>query len=305
MNACTMKNKKQAKNSVKKLSILIPAYNESKTIIGILEKIIRVDLPESIKKEIIIIDDCSTDHTDEKVAQVMKSHSEMYIKYIRLKENRGKGYAVRTGITNATGEIIIVQDADLEYDPNDYSILLQPILSGKYKIVYGSRLLNRNNKYSYHSFYWGGRLISLITSLLFSCKITDEPTCYKMFDASVLKSIPLTYDRFGFCPEITAKARRCGYAIKEVPINYYPRSKQEGKKIKWCDGVEAICILFKFRFHNKWQPMQYRNMRKANTAYQSRPVTNRRRLLKNVSFLIHTFSILCILQTTRISLGVF
>ena len=215
MNACTMKNKKQAKNSVKKLSILIPAYNESKTIVGILEKIIRVDLPETIKKEIIIIDDCSTDHTDEKVAQVMKSHSEMYIKYIRLKENRGKGYAVRTGITNATGEIIIVQDADLEYDPNDYSILLQPILSGKYKIVYGSRLLNRNNKYSYHSFYWGGRLISLITSLLFSCKITDEPTCYKMFDASVLKSIPLTYDRFGFCPEITAKARRCGYAIKK------------------------------------------------------------------------------------------
>ena len=286
MNAYTMKNKKQAKNSIKKLSILIPAYNESKTIVGILEKIIRVDLPETIKKEIIIIDDCSTDHTDEKVAQVMKSHSEMYIKYIRLKENRGKGYAVRTGITNATGEIIIVQDADLEYDPNDYSILLQPILSGKYKIVYGSRLLNRNNKYSYHSFYWGGRLISLITSLLFSCKITDEPTCYKMFDASVLKSIPLTYDRFGFCPEITAKARRCGYAIKEVPINYYPSSKQEGKKIKWCDGVEAICILFKFRFHNKWQPMQYRNMRKANTAYQSRPVTNRRRLLKNVSFLI-------------------
>ena len=146
MNAYTMKNKKQAKNSIKKLSILIPAYNESKTIVGILEKIIRVDLPETIKKEIIIIDDCSTDHTDEKVAQVMKSHSEMYIKYIRLKENRGKGYAVRTGITNATGEIIIVQDADLEYDPNDYSILLQPILSGKYKIVYGSRLLNRNNR---------------------------------------------------------------------------------------------------------------------------------------------------------------
>lgn len=281
-----MKNNKRSKNSIEKLSVILPAYNESETITLILEKIISVDLPDNIRKEIIIIDDCSTDNTGERVKQTIKSHPEICIKYVRLDENRGKGYAVRTGITKSTGEIIIIQDADLEYDPNDYSVLLPPILSGEYKIVYGSRLLNRDNRYSYRSFYWGGRFISWITSLLFSCKITDEPTCYKMFDASVLKSIPLSSDRFGFCPEVTAKVRRCGYTIKEVPINYYPRSKKEGKKIKWQDGVEAICILFKFRFSNKWKPKLDKMTRKENSIHRPSAVQNRKWLLKNVSFLI-------------------
>ena len=136
----------------------------------------------------------------------------------------------------------------MEYDPADYSNLLPFILSGEYKVVYGSRLLNRDNRYSYRSFYWGGRFVSFVTSLLFGVKITDEPTCYKMFDAAVLKSIPLASDRFGFCPEVTAKVLKRGYSIKEVPIKYYPRSKKEGKKIKWRDGIEAIYILFKYRF---------------------------------------------------------
>lgn len=281
-----MKSNKQSISRVEKLSVILPAYNESETITLILEKIISVDLPCNIRKEIIIIDDCSTDNTRERVNQTTKSHPEICIKYVRLDENRGKGYAVRAGITKSTGEIIIIQDADLEYDPNDYSVLLRPILSGEYKIVYGSRLLNRDNQYSYRSFYWGGRIISWITSLLFSCKITDEPTCYKMFDASVLKSIPLSSDRFGFCPEVTAKVRRCGYAIKEVPINYYPRSKKEGKKIKWQDGVEAICILFKFRFSNKWKPKPYKKTRKESSIHRPSAVQNRKWLLKNVSFLI-------------------
>lgn len=286
MNAYAMKNKNRSKKTIRKLSVILPAYNESETITRILEKIISVDLPNNISKEIIIIDDCSTDHTREQVKQTMESHPDICIEYVRLKENRGKGYAVRTGITNSTGEIIIIQDADLEYDPDDYPVLLQPILSGECKIVYGSRLLNKNNKYSYHSFYWGGRLISLVTSLLFSCNITDEPTCYKMFETTVLKSIPLTYDRFGFCPEVTAKVRRCGYTIKEVPINYYPRSKKEGKKIKWHDGVEAIYILFKFRFCNKWKPAKYKNIHKEHPIRRPLFAMNGKRVLKNVSFLI-------------------
>lgn len=281
-----MKNKKQLKGSIEKLSIIIPAYNESKTITRILEKIISVNLPNNIKKEIIIIDDCSTDDTKEKVEEAKQSYPTAFIRYIKLKENSGKGYAVQTGITHSTGEIIIIQDADLEYDPNDYSILLHPILSGEYKVVYGSRLLNKKNKYSYYSFYWGGRLISFITGLLFSCKITDEPTCYKMFDASVLKSIPLTCNRFGFCPEVTAKLRRCGYPIKEVPINYYPRSKKEGKKIKWCDGLEAIYILFKFRFCNQWMTTQQQNRLKKDSSYKTLSAIHVKRFVKDVCFLI-------------------
>jgi glycosyltransferase involved in cell wall biosynthesis len=230
------------------LSVIIPAYNEAKTIVQVLEKVMRVELPDKIKKEIIVVDDCSVDDTNVKVERIIEAYPYRLIKYIKLDENRGKGYAVRTGIAQATGEIVIIQDADLEYDPNDYALLLQPILSGEYKVVYGSRLLNKNNSYSYRSFYWGGRFVSFITSLLFFRKITDEPTCYKMFDASLLKSIPLTSDRFGFCPEVTAKVLRRGYKIKEVPISYYPRSKEEGKKIKWHDGFEAIGILIKYRF---------------------------------------------------------
>ena len=230
------------------LSIIIPAYNEAGTIARVLEKVMRAELPDGIGKEIIVVDDCSADGTDREVKRTMAAHPGTFIKHIELNKNRGKGYAVRTGIAYSTGEVIIIQDADLEYDPDDYAALLQPILSGAYKVVYGSRLLNGKNNHSYRSFYWGGRLVSLITSLLFGQKITDEPTCYKMFDASLLKSIPLTSDRFGFCPEVTAKVLGRGYKIKEVPIRYYPRSKKEGKKIKWSDGIEAICLLVRYKF---------------------------------------------------------
>ncbi|MBQ7824341.1 MAG: glycosyltransferase family 2 protein [Bacteroidaceae bacterium] len=240
------------RNKTRKLSIIIPAYNESKTIVQVLNKILSIPLYDTqnsiITKEIIIVDDCSTDNTQKKVAEFIEQRPSELIKYTKLEKNHGKGYAVRTGIHLATGDVIIIQDADLEYDPADYSNLLPFILSGEYKVVYGSRLLNRDNRYSYRSFYWGGRLVSFVTSLLFGVKITDEPTCYKMFDAAVLKSIPLASDRFGFCPEITAKVLKRGYSIKEVPIKYYPRSKKEGKKIKWRDGIEAIYILFKYRF---------------------------------------------------------
>lgn len=235
--------------NIRTLSIIIPAYNEASTITQILNKVIEAPLPNSIKKEILVIDDCSTDDTGHKVKQIQRNTQggEVRIVYTKLKENKGKGYAVREGIRLAAGEAIIIQDADLEYDPNDYTSLILPLLNDECRVVYGSRILKRENKYSYQTFYLGGRFISLVTSILFNQKITDEPTCYKTFDASLLKSIPLTSNRFGFCPEVTAKVLRKGIKIKEVPISYFPRSKQEGKKIKWRDGVEALYLLLKYR----------------------------------------------------------
>lgn len=236
--------------NIRKLSIIIPAYNEANTIAQILYGVVNAPLPSGIEKEIIIIDDCSTDNTALQVRKVQQSNPNAHIIYTKLKENKGKGFAVRTGIKLANGEAIIIQDADLEYDPNDYTNMLQLLINDECKVVYGSRILNQQNKYSYHSFYWGGRFISFVTSILFTQKITDEPTCYKMFESSLLKSIPLTSNRFGFCPEVTAKILRKGIQIKEVPINYFPRTKQEGKKIKWRDGAEALYLLIKYRWGN-------------------------------------------------------
>lgn len=236
--------------NIRKLSIIIPAYNEANTIAQLLYGVVNAPLPSGIEKEIIIIDDCSTDNTALQVRKVQQSNPNAHIIYTKLKENKGKGFAVRTGIKLANGEAIIIQDADLEYDPNDYTNMLQLLINDECKVVYGSRILNQQNKYSYHSFYWGGRFISFVTSILFTQKITDEPTCYKMFESSLLKSIPLTSNRFGFCPEVTAKILRKGIQIKEVPINYFPRTKQEGKKIKWRDGAEALYLLIKYRWGN-------------------------------------------------------
>lgn len=248
---------------MKVLSIIIPSYNEAKTLPLILSKIISVNLPDDVLKDIIIIDDCSIDETASVVSDIIRSYPDEKIRYIKLEKNRGKGYAVRTGIQHSIGDIVIIQDADLEYEPNDYNQLITPILEGKYKVVYGSRILNKNNKFSYFSFYWGGRLISLFTRILFGQHITDEPTCYKVFDSQLIKAIPLSSDRFGFCPEVTAKLLKLGYKIKELPIHYYPRSKQEGKKIKWKDGVEALYLLFKYRFDNNWiKQMKWNNNEK-------------------------------------------
>jgi glycosyltransferase involved in cell wall biosynthesis len=233
---------------MKLLSVIIPSYNEAGTIAQIVEKVMAAELPDNIQKEIVVVDDCSTDNTASIVKRLIGKYSNRRIRYFRHEQNRGKGYAVRTGIAKATGEAIIIQDADLEYDPADYAALLGPLMEGQYKVVYGSRMLNKENRISYRSFYWGGRFISWATTLLFGQLITDEPTCYKLFDAQLLTSIPLTSNRFGFCPEVTAKILRAGYPIKEIPIRYYPRSKSEGKKIKWRDGAEALYLLLKYRF---------------------------------------------------------
>ncbi len=157
---------------------------------------------------------------------------------------------MRTGIALATGDWIIIQDADLEYDPEDYNPLLQWVIENNAKVVYGSRFLKPSNKHSYLRFYLGGRLVTFVTNLLYGQHLTDEPTCYKFFDAQFLKSIPLKCQGFEFCPEVTAKVCKKGIKIHEIPINYYPRSIAEGKKINWKDGLEAIWTLLKYRFKN-------------------------------------------------------
>ena len=237
-----------------KLSVIIPAYNEQETIKELIELVKKVDLKKyNIEKEILVIDDGSKDKT----VEIVKKISD--IKLIVREKNGGKGAAVKTGIKNASGDIIIIQDADLEYDPEEYYKCIKPIIDGKTKVVYGSRFLSQKQKKvnllffkkhenAYRMAYFGGRFLTLIANFLYNSKITDEATCYKTFDAKVLKSINIKGDRFEWEPEILAKIRKKGYKILEVPISYYPRTFEEGKKINWKDGLQAIWTLIKYRF---------------------------------------------------------
>ena len=232
-----------------KISIIIPLYNEKGTIEELLKRINKVKL----EKEVIIVDDYSTDGSREWLKNLKAKNT----KKVFHDKNYGKGMAIRSGIKEVTGDIIIIQDADLEYDPNDYYELIKPIQEGKAEVVYGSRILgnlikNMKSKHSqaYYEYYYGGRILTLLANLLYNAKITDEPTCYKVFKTYVLKNINLKCTKFEFCPEVTAKVKKKGYKIFEVPIAYYPRSIKEGKKIKFKDGFEAVWTLIKYRFVN-------------------------------------------------------
>ncbi|MCM8815550.1 MAG: glycosyltransferase family 2 protein [Candidatus Omnitrophica bacterium] len=225
-----------------KLSIIVPVYNESATIEVVIERLLSIPL----EKEIIVIDDGSTDNTRQVLKRIL-NEKKNYIKAIFQPENQGKGSAIRRGLLETTGDVIVIQDADLEYDPADFINLIKPIEEGKADVVYGSRVLGKNPKSSL-SFYLGGRFLSFLTNLLYGTSITDEPTCYKMFRADLLKSIDLRCRGFEFCPEITAKIARKKIKIFELPISYKPRTRREGKKIRWKDGLIAIWTLIKYRF---------------------------------------------------------
>lgn len=240
-----------------KLSILIPAYNEEETIAELIGRVRKVELKnlenKPIEKEIIVIDDGSKDRTREIVRNIEG------IRFIEHEKNLGKGGAVKTGIREATGNIIIVQDADLEYDPNEYALCIRPIIEGRSKVVYGSRFLSQKQKdanlnffkrhqNAYRMAFLGGRLLTLLANILYHAKITDEATCYKTFEARFIKSIKINGNRFEWEPEILAKVRKRGEKIIEVPISYRPRTFEEGKKINWKDGIQAIWTLIKYRF---------------------------------------------------------
>lgn len=230
-----------------KLSIIIPAYNEASTIHKILDKIATVNLPNNLTKEIIIVDDCSTDETSKSIERYIEN-SNLKIILNKHNVNKGKGAALHTAISIATGDIIVVQDADLEYDPNEYSILLKPILYGYADVVYGSRFMG--GKPHRILFFWhsiGNKFLTFLSNMMTNLNLTDMETCYKMFRSDVLKSIELKEKRFGFEPEVTAKISKIpNIRIYEVGISYYGRTFEEGKKINWKDGFRAIYCILKY-----------------------------------------------------------
>jgi dolichol-phosphate mannosyltransferase len=222
-----------------KLSVIIPCYNERETILEVVRRVQSIGLDV----EIVIVDDGSTDGTQQ-VLQGLKFDNCRVLLHDR---NRGKGAAIRTALREVKGDAVVVQDADLEYDPRDLRTLMSTLAANGTSVVYGSRNLKGNVR-SYSTFYWGGRVVSWLTTLLYGCHITDEPTCYKMFRANLIKSLDLKSEGFDFCPEITAKVLRLGHKIVEVPISYSPRNFAEGKKIRWTDGLRAIWVLVRYRF---------------------------------------------------------
>lgn len=228
-----------------KLSIIIPCYNERKNIGECLKKVLAVNLGET-EKEIIVVDDNSTDGTKE----LLKEMREKSLKVIFHSKNAGKGFAIRTALQYITGDIVIIQDADLEYDPGDYRKLLDVIINNNAHVVYGSRCLNVDNKWCYISYALGGLFLTFLTNFLYGSKITDESTCYKMFRTEVIKNMNIESFGFEFCPEITAKVLKMGLKIHEVPISYNSRRIKEGKKIRFNDGLKAIKTLVKYRFRD-------------------------------------------------------
>ncbi len=229
----------------KTLSVIVPVYNERSTVAEIIRRTLAVDLPLVV--DLVVVDDASTDGTD-KVLQTLMDSS---VRVVTHKKNMGKGAAIRTALEHVHGDLVVIQDADLEYDPDDWPRLLDPILKHKAAVVYGSRFSGeRKNMLVLH--WIGNRFLSLVTNVLYSTTLSDMETCYKLFDRRVLDNMVLLSNRFDFEPEITAKVLRRGYRIYEVPISYAGREPDEGKKITWRDGFGALRALVKYRFSTKY-----------------------------------------------------
>ncbi len=237
---------------INKISIIVPAFNEESTISIIADKLLNLYLVNNIKKEIIIINDCSTDKTDYLIQNIIQLNPTAEIIYIKHEKNLGKGAAIHSGIKNATGDYLIIQDADLEYDPSEINKLLKPVLEGYADVVYGSRFIGG----SPHRilFFWhtiGNKFLTFLSNFFTNLNLTDMETCYKLFKTSIIKTISLQEKRFGFEPEITSKiAKIKGIRIYEVGISYYGRTYLEGKKINWKDGVKAIYCIIRYNLFN-------------------------------------------------------
>ena len=223
------------------LSVVVPVFNERNTVVEILRRMRQVELPVDL--EIVVVDDGSDDGTE----KVLGALEDSTVRVVRHSHNQGKGAAVRTGLEHARGDLLLIQDADLEYDPDDWPLLLTPMLKGRAQVVYGSRFTGaRSNLLFWH--WVGNRFLSLVTNVLYNTTLSDMETCYKLFDRRVLDGITIESDRFEFEPEITAKVLRRGYRIYEVPISYAGRNRDEGKKITWRDGFGALATLVRYRF---------------------------------------------------------
>ncbi len=237
---------------MKKLSIIIPVYNEGSTIHLILNKIKNVTLIQNIQKEIIIVNDCSTDNTKKSIETYITQNPGLNIRLLNHSKNKGKGAAIHTGIASVSGDYTIIQDADLEYNPEEYDVLLQPVVDGFADVVYGSRFMGGNAHRVL--FFWhtiGNKFLTFLSNLFTNLNLTDMETCYKLFNTSMLKSLSLKEKRFGFEPEVTAKISKIRKVrIYEVGISYYGRTYEEGKKINWKDGLHAIYCIIRYRFLN-------------------------------------------------------
>jgi len=225
--------------------VIVPVHNEESTIEEVIRQIRAVDLGDTAK-EIVIVDDASTDGTPQRL-EALEGKPDLRV--LVHESNRGKGAAIRTGLASTTGDIVLIQDADLEYDPEDYPRLIEPIVDGDADVVYGSRFMGTAENMALPNLV-ANKLLAWSATLLFGKRITDEATCYKVFRSDVLSSFDLECERFEFCPEVTAKALRRGYRLVEVPISYRARTVEAGKKIRATDGLEAIWTLLRFRFRN-------------------------------------------------------
>ena len=233
------------------LSVVIPAYNESNSILDILNKVKAVQLSNGIKKELIIVDDCSKDDTVQVIEQYIQENPDMDISLFKHEKNQGKGGAIHTGIKRATQDLLVIQDADLEYDPEEYNVLLKPMLNGSADVVYGSRFIGgRPHRVLFFGHSMGNKFLTFLSNFMTNLNLTDMETCYKMFPTKMIQGLNLVEKRFGFEPEVTSKVSRIPrIRIYEVGISYYGRTYEDGKKIGWRDGFRAIYCILKY---NLW-----------------------------------------------------